>query len=157
MKSSPTSACEIDSNVEPLEMRRKKAALELHERSKRLEKNHPNRTLVDNWKPKSRITQKSVLHKVQELKEQHHLPETREPLIRVPGSLPPFLPLKEAVIKTKLIGNANKKSDPLILKTSALDTIDSYPKDWIHTYTDGSAFKATINAGYGATVNYCKA
>ena len=32
MKSSPTSACEIDSNVEPLEMRRKKAALELHER-----------------------------------------------------------------------------------------------------------------------------
>ena len=88
------------------------------------------------------------------MKEQHHLPETREPLIRVPGSLPPFLPLKEAVIKTKLIGNANKKSDPLILKTSALDTIDSYPKDWIHTYTDGSAFKATINAGYGATVNY---
>ena len=32
MKSSPTSACEIDSNVEPLETRRKKAALELHER-----------------------------------------------------------------------------------------------------------------------------
>ena len=88
------------------------------------------------------------------MKEQHHLPETREPLIRVPGSLPPFLPLKEAVIKTKLIGNANKKSDPLILKTSALDTIDSYPKDWIHTYTDGSAFKSTINTGYGATVNY---
>ena len=116
-------------------MRRKKAALELHERSKRLEKNHPNRALVDNWKPKSRITQKSVLHKVQELKEQHHLPETREPLIRVPGSLPPFLPLKEAAIKTKLIGNANKKSDPLILKTSALDTIDSYPKDTGSTLT----------------------
>ena len=92
MKSSPTSACEIDSNVEPLEMRRKKAALELHERSKRLENNHPNKALVDNWKPKNRITQKSVLHKVQELKEQHHLPEAREPLIRVPGSLPPFYP-----------------------------------------------------------------
>ena len=47
MKSAPTSACEIDSNVEPLELRRKKAALDLYERSKRLERNHPNRTLVD--------------------------------------------------------------------------------------------------------------
>ena len=74
--------------------------------------------------------------------------------MRVPGSLPPYLPLKGATINTKLIGNCSKKSDPLILKTSALETIDSYPKDWIHTYTDGSAFKATINAGYGATVNY---
>ena len=154
MKSAPTSACEIDSNVEPLELRRKKAALELYERSKRLERNHPNRTLVDQWKPKNRINQNSVLHKVQELKDKHHLPETREPLIRVPGSLPPFLPLRQAVIKAKLIDNSSKKSDPLILKASALETIDSYPKDWIHTYTDGSAFKATINAGYGATVNF---
>ena len=117
-------------------------------------KTHTNKILVDNWKPLDRISQKSVLHKVQELKEKHHLPETREPLLRVPGSLPPYLPLKGATINTKLIGNCSKKSDPLILKTSALETIDSYPKDWIHTYTDGSAFKATINAGYGATVNY---
>ena len=64
MKSSPTSACEIDSNVEPLEIRRKKAALEIHERSKRLEKTHPNKILVDNWKPLDRINKKSVLHKV---------------------------------------------------------------------------------------------
>ena len=80
MKSSPTSACEIDSNVEPIEIRRKKAALEIHERSKRLEKTHPNKILVDSWKPQDRINKKFVLHKVQELKEKHHLPETREHL-----------------------------------------------------------------------------
>ena len=33
-------------------------------------------------------------------------------------------------------------------------TIDSYPDDWIHTYTDGSAFKATTKAGYGVLIQY---
>ena len=33
-----------------------------------------------------------------------------------------------------------------------METIDQYSKDWIHVYTDGSAFKATVNAGYGAIV-----
>ena len=32
--------------------------------------------------------------------------------------------------------------------------IDSYPKDSVHVYTDGSAFKATINAGYGVRISY---
>ena len=104
MKWAPTSACEIDSNLEPLELRRKKAALELYERSKRLERNHINRTLVDQWKKKDK--QNSVLQKVKALKDKHHLTETRE------------------------------------------------PKHWIHTNTDGSAFKATINSGYRATVDY---
>ena len=47
-----------------------------------------------------------------------------------------------------------KKSDPNVLKLGALETIDSYPNSWVHTYTDGSAFKATINAGYGAKITY---
>ena len=33
---------------------------------------------------------------------------------------------------------------PVVLKCSALETIDSYPSSWIHT------FKGTINAGYGS-------
>ena len=33
-------------------------------------------------------------------------------------------------------------------------TIDSYPETWIHIYTDGSAFKGTMNAGYGARVQF---
>ena len=90
MKSTPSAACEIDANIEPLELRRKKAALEIYERSKRLETTHPNRKLVDKWKPCNRIKQQSILHKVESLKEEHHLPEVRENLDRVPSKLPPF-------------------------------------------------------------------
>lgn len=41
-----------------------------------------------------------------------------------------------------------------MLKTTTLETIDSYPQNAIHAYTDGSAFKATIKAGYGALIKY---
>ena len=35
-----------------------------------------------------------------------------------------------------------------------METIDQYSKEWIHIYTEGSAFKATVNAGYGAIIHY---
>ena len=88
------------------------------------------------------------------MRDKHHLPQVREHLERVPRRLPPFMPLKQATIRPKLIDNSSKKTDPLALKLSALETIDAYPKDWIHSYTDGSAFKATINAGYGAVIYF---
>ena len=66
----------------------------------------------------------------------------------------PNTKFKSPTIKTELIGKASKKSDPNVLKTTALETIDSYPKDWAHVYTDGSAFKATVNAGSGAIIYY---
>ena len=154
MKTTPTAACEIDANIEPLELRREKAALEMYERSKRLEPNHPNRQLVENWKPKNRIKHQSVLQKVEKLKEKHHLPEVRENIERVPTKCPPYQPMKQATINKGLKNNSNKKTDPLILKQSSKETIESYPNDWIHAYTDGSAFKATINAGYGAVIQH---
>ena len=48
----------------------------------------------------------------------------------------------------------SKSSNPTILKTSALETIDFYPKTWIQGYTDGSAFKATNFAGFGAYLKF---
>ena len=33
-------------------------------------------------------------------------------------------------------------------------TITSYPDNFHHVYTDGSAFKGTTNAGYGARIEY---
>ena len=38
------------------------------------------------------------------------------------------------------------------MKSTTEDTISTYPEDWIHVYTDGSAFKATTNAGWGAWI-----
>ena len=154
MRSTPTAACEIASNIEPLEIRRKKAALQLYERAKRMEDKHPCKTLVENWKQISRLKQKSVLHVVEELKTRHHLPENRESMHRVNKFIPPFFEMTPPIINKSLPGNINKSSDPNILKMAALEVIDSYPKDSVHVYTDGSAFKATINAGYGVRINY---
>ena len=53
MRSSPTAACEISANVEPLELRRKKAALDLYERAKRLEPTHPCSTELYSGHPSS--------------------------------------------------------------------------------------------------------
>jgi hypothetical protein len=39
-----------------------------------------------------------------------------------------------------------------ILKQAAMETINVYPLEAIHAYTDGSAFEATLNDGYGAVI-----
>ena len=109
---------------------------------------------MDNWKPTSRLKQTSILHKVEELKERNYLPEPRQPLLRVQANLPPSLPLKEPHIKTQLLDGSNKKSNPVPLRTSALETIASYSNEMTRVYTDGSAFKATTNAGLGVIINY---
>ena len=154
MRSTPTAACEIASNIEPLEIRRKKAALQLYERAKIMEKNHPCKILVDDWKNLSRLKQKSVLHVTKELQARHYLPENRENIQRINRDIPSHFELRQPIINKTLPGNLSRKSDPNILKLTALEAIDSYPKDSIHIYTDGSAFKATINAGYGAKIIY---
>ena len=62
--------------------------------------------------------------------------------------------MKQPIINKSLPENLSRNSEPHLLKSITLELIDSYPKDSIHIYTDGSAFKATINAGYGAKVTY---
>ena len=76
MKTTPTSACEIEANICPRDLRRKSALLESVERYKRKE-NHPNKALVDNWKPTKRIKQKSLLDKAVEEEQTGLLPQNR--------------------------------------------------------------------------------
>ena len=154
MRSTPSSACEIHTNVEPLEMRRDMAAMEVYERNKRMNKHHPNKQLVDNWKQKQRLKQKSVLHHVSEIKDRYHLPDQRQELQRVARNLPPHTYPKMPEIETKLKENATKSSDPVSLMRASQRTIEAYPDEWIHVYTDGSAFKATVKAGYGVYIQY---
>ena len=153
MRSTPTNACEIHTSIEPLALRRNKAALELQERCERLNQKHPARKTVEKWKPKNRIKHQSILHNTSLLKEKCHLPEEKEPLKRTSDFIPPHLSLHMPEIYTALINeNINKKSDPVLLQRVAEDTINRYQEDWIHIYTDGSAFKATVNAGFGVYV-----
>ena len=37
---------------------------------------------------------------------------------------------------------------------TGLQTIQEYPDNCTHVYTDGSAFKGTVNAGYGARLEF---
>ena len=152
MRSTPIAACEIAANIEPLEIRRKKAALDLYERAKRMEPAHPCRIIVDQWKGLARLQQKSILHVVKDLSPHHKLPSSREPLERVNRNLPPHKQIQTPIINKELLGKENKNVEPTLLKLSALETIDSYYKDWLHVYTDGSAFKASVNAGYSAII-----
>ena len=75
LKTTPTAACEIHCNVEPLETRRVRAALEIFERSKRMENCHPNRLLVDTWHPRTRLKRLSVLKYVDNTKNKFQLPD----------------------------------------------------------------------------------
>ena len=151
MRTTPTAACEITTNIEPLDMRREKAALETYERCKRMDTKHPAKKLVDKWKPKNRIQNQSVLHHVHKLKDKTNLPDNRANLKKT-CSAPPNLEPSPPEIKTVLKGNANKKSDFMELKKAAEKTTLSYPDEWTHIYTDGSAEEGTKNAGWGLWV-----
>ena len=49
-------------------------------------------------------------------------------------------------------GGGSRSNLPDSQKFPQICTPCSYPKDWVQTYTNGLAFKATIKAGYGS---YC--
>ena len=154
MRSTPTAACEIEANIEPLDLHRERAVLESVERYKRLEEGHPNRELVDSWTPNQRLQQQSPMDVAFKLEQQHHLPQERLPNPKH-ASTAPWSCLKPPTIKTSLLNpSVNKNTDPVILKTSAINTIDSYPDSWIHGYTDGSAFKGTTFAGFGVHLRF---
>ena len=154
MRTTPTAACEIDANIEPLDLLRDKSLLESVERYRRLDEDHPNKRLADSWKPKRRLKQKSPLDLAENLQHHHSLPQERQPE-RKHASSAPWCQLKTATIKTKLLEeNASKSTDQTILRTCALETLDSYPTSWIHAYTDGSAFKGTTFAGFGVHLKF---
>ena len=154
MRSTPSAACEIDANVEPLDLRRERAVLESVERYKRMDESHPNRRLVETWRPSYRLKQKSPLHIADNLNKTHNLPSDRQTEL-THSVLAPWSQLKMPKIKTTLIDErVNKKSDPHTLRMCSLETVDSYPTSWMHAYTDGSASNGTSKAGFGVHMRF---
>ena len=154
MRSTPIAACEIDANIEPLDLRRKRSVLQGVERYRRFEENHPNRTLVDSWVPNRRLKQESLLDTAAKLEDIHHLPTNRLQEKKI-SEIAPWTKLETPIIKTSLLDpSLNKSTDPNVLKLNSLETIDSYPTTSIHAYTDGSAFKGTTFAGFGVYLKF---
>ena len=121
MRSTPTAACQIHANVEPLGKGREKAALELYEKTKRTSCDSPNRVRIDKWEPKDRIQQKSVLHNVWEVRGKHHLPESRRLTSVVLKDLPPHMDLHAPEINTGIKGKVSKKDDPVEILRASLE------------------------------------
>ncbi|GFR68164.1 ribonuclease H [Elysia marginata] len=89
------------------------------------------------------------------LQEKHHLPNNRENLQHFCKEIPPHHRKYIANIRTQLIEETSKKhGDSIDIMITAQKTLDTYPEHWIHVYTDGSAFKGTINGGYGVRFQY---
>ena len=155
MRSAPTAACGIDVDIEPLGLRREASVIEMVERYKRSDPEHPNRKIVEEWIEDNRIQQNSILKIEKKLQEKHQLPGNRKPLQQYDINTPPFLELKRPNIRTKLNKEVTKKhSDPVELMVAGLQTVQEYPDNWIKVYTDGSAFKGTANAGYGVRIEH---
>ena len=149
MKSTPTAACEIEANIEPLHLRRQKASILMKERYLRKPENHPCRELVKNWTPRQRIKKKSPLWTASDSAMHYQLPSNREATDDTPTS--PLQDLIPPIINTSLLNSLiNKASNPTVLRASALETIDSYQSS-IHAYTDGSSTSAS-NSGAGVFI-----
>ena len=80
------------------------------------------------------------------LKDKYHLPENRELLSIFYKECPPNNIIKPPTIRMSLTEDINKK-DVVYLMNTDQKTIGSYPDEWIHIYTGGSAFKGIMNAG----------
>ena len=155
MKSTPTAACEIHTNIEPMQIRREAAVVETIERYKRQSEDHPNRKVIEEPRSAQRIKKKSIMSVAEELREKYTLPEDREPIYLFDASYNFDSHKKFANIRKDLIDKArNKKSDILDLRSTALRTIDQYSDDIVHIYTDGSASCGTRDAGYGARIQF---
>ena len=155
MKSTPSAACEIHTNVEPLNIRREAAAVEMTERYRRLNLDNPNRKLTESPRPEQRLKKMSILSISESLKEKYPVPEERKPICIFNRNDHPNTEMKRPIIKQDLIEKVNKKdTEALHLLDTALSTINNYPDDYIHIYTDGSATNGTSNAGCGSLVQF---
>ena len=82
MKTTPTSACEIECNIEPLDIRRDAAIITTYERYQRLE-HHRNKALIQTWRKKTRIKQQSYLTRATTLLPEYNIPCSRENIATV--------------------------------------------------------------------------
>ena len=114
MRSTPTAACEIHTNVEPLDLRREAAVMEGFERFKRLDPNHPNRKLVESKRPNQRLKQNSILDIAENLKDKYKLPENREQKCIFDQNHPPHKEMKKAQIKLDIDGTCTNKKDTVL-------------------------------------------
>jgi len=152
LRTTPNSACEIDANIEPLNNRRERSAALTLERFKRMDEENPCRKMTENWTPIDRIQKTSFLKKANEIAETFHFPQERKPTPIIPET-GPHQELRKPICRPELLEKVDKDTPQPILKLLAYETIESYPEDIIHAYTDGSSVNAVANGGCGSVID----
>ena len=113
-----------------------RSLIETVERYRRQEPDHPNRKLIETWKPVRRIQLKTVLDVAKEMSSMENLPTERE-LERKFQNVPPWQHLHQPKILTSLLNKKiTKEAEPNILKLCAKETVNSYSTSAIHAYTE---------------------
>ena len=121
MKTTPTTACDIECNIEPLDIRRDAAIVTTYERYQRLE-HHPNKALIQTWRKKTRITQQSYLTRATTLMPEYNLPCSREKIATV-APQPLYRTAHQPTMCPHLIVKSASKAYPAhILKSLAAQT-----------------------------------
>ena len=135
MRTTPTSACEIECNIEPLDIRRDAAIVTTYERYQRPE-HHPNKVLIHTWRKKTRIKQQSYLTRATTLVSEYNLPCTREKITTVAKQPLYRTPYQPTLCPHLIVKSASKAYPAHILKSLEAENIDTYPNTMTHVYTD---------------------
>ena len=154
LRSTPIAALEVATGCEPLHLRREVQTLVTRERFLRLGESNPLKVLTESFgATRRRLKKVSVLSAAEAAEREYDLPTDRAPL-ETPGWPPDLAPQPLEVCLD--IGLKGKKSDfaPEVLKATALECIDAYPKDHAKCYIDGSATEGVSDGGYGVYIEW---
>lgn len=144
-KSTPIAAMQLQTDIEPLCIRRDKSTLKFWERARRIDSRH-----WDRYSPaSSRLkTQTSPLVHAENLRARYNLLLDQPAELRMFYNVLPSLPVRSLSLlnfdRTKAL------SSPHVLRIAALETIEGLygGGEWLHIYTDGSALPRATGAGY---------
>ena len=117
-----------------------------------MDEENPCRKMTENWTPIDRIQKTSFLKKANEIAETFHFPQERKPTPIIPET-GPHQELRKPICRPELLEKVDKDTPQPILKLLAYETIESYPEDIIHAYTDGSSVNAVANGGCGSVID----
>ena len=136
MRTTPTSACVIECNIELLDIRRYAAIVTNDARYHRVE-HHPSKVMIQSWRNNTRIKQQSYLTRATTLLHEYNLQRTREKIATLASQ-----PYQQTLCPHLIVKSASKADRAHILNSLTGETIDTLSNTMRHFYTDGLALNA---------------
>ena len=157
MKTTPISAMEKVTGVQPLQDRRNMKTLLQAEKFK-CQLNHPMKAKVEGC-THNRIKRESFVHQVKKLEREHLSQLPKQTIPPVLYHSPPWeeTSIAKMTICTKIphLSSSGTVADSIRCNEARAHCEDMYPQEsWTQAYTDGSATKAVADGGAGIYILY---